>query len=66
MLRENPSQNRVEYVAKAIFGKLNDLKQKEWVSVPDNERSFWTDIAQAAVAASDDQIAGEVRKLWPA
>lgn len=64
VLRDGPSQNRVEEAAMAIFEKLHDQKGKKWTSLPSAEHDFWIDIARAVTTASDRQLEGEARNLW--
>jgi len=63
VLRDGPSQSRVEEAATAIFEKLHDQKGKKWTYLPNAASDFWTDIAQASTAASDRQFEAEARNL---
>ncbi len=64
-LRQEPSDSRVERVAGAVYEKLHDPKQNRWASLLESEKSFWLDIARAALSASDKQLLREIQPIEP-
>ena len=64
-LRQEPSDSRVESVAGVAYEKLHDPKQSKWASLLEPEKSFWLDIARAAISASDKQLLREIQPIEP-
>ncbi len=64
-LRQEPSDCRVQSVAEAVYEKLHDPKQSKWASLLKPEKSFWLDIARAAISASDKQLLREIQPIEP-
>jgi hypothetical protein len=64
-IRQEPSDSRVESVAEALYEKLHEPKQTKWASLLEPEKSFWLDIARAAISASDKQLLREIRPIEP-
>ncbi|MDH3234304.1 MAG: hypothetical protein OEQ29_12365 [Alphaproteobacteria bacterium] len=64
-LRQGPSDSRVQSVAGAVYEQLHDPKQNKWASLLKLEKSFWLDIARAAISASDKQLLHEIQPIEP-
>ena len=64
-IRQEPSDSRVESVAEAVYEKLHDPKRNKWASLSEPEKSFWLDIARAAISASDKQLLREIQPIEP-
>jgi hypothetical protein len=64
-LRQEPSDSRVQSVAEAVYEQLHDPKQNKWASLLKPEKSFWLDIARAAISASDKQLLHEIQPMEP-
>lgn len=47
---------REEAVAAAVHGKLHGADGSGWAGLSDPEKSFWREIARAAIAAADDAL----------
>jgi hypothetical protein len=52
-------------VAGAVYEQLHDPKQNKWASLSKLEKSFWLDIARAAISASDKQLLHEIQPIEP-
>ena len=63
LLGEGPSESRVGEAASVIYEKLHDSKGLKWPSLPQMERGFWIDIAQAVTSASDRQFIKQAHNL---
>jgi len=53
LIDEGPSKDRIDAVGAAIYRQLHDQKATQWVDLPVIEKSFWEDIARAAITAGD-------------
>lgn len=51
-----PQPAREEAVAVAVHGKLHGADSPGWAGLSDPEKSFWIEIARAAIAAADDAL----------
>ena len=64
-LRQEANDSRVQSVAEAVYEKLHDPKRDKWASLSKPEKSFWLDIARAAISASDKQLLREIQPIDP-
>ncbi|MCW5699224.1 MAG: hypothetical protein KIT00_05230 [Rhodospirillales bacterium] len=60
LLVDGPTSSRIDAASRVIYDKLHDSEAKEWSSLSAIEKSFWRDIARAAIAAADAALLHEI------
>lgn len=62
LIDEGPSEDRIDAVGAAIYCLLHDQKAAQWADLTVIEKSFWVDIARAAIKAGDIGLMHELQK----
>jgi hypothetical protein len=62
LIDEGPTENQINTVSAAIYRQLHDQETAKWADLPEIEKSFWADIARAAITAGDIDLIGELQQ----
>jgi hypothetical protein len=62
LIDEGPTEDRLNAVSASIYQQLHDQDDTKWADLPAIEKSFWTDIARAAITAGDVSLIGELQQ----
>lgn len=57
---DGPDQDRIEAVAAVLHAKLHTAGGTAWNALSAHEKSFWFDIARAAITASDGALRNDI------
>ena len=60
LIGKGPTEDRIEAVSASIYCQLHDQEAKKWADLPVIEKSFWAEIARAAITAGDISLLADL------